>query len=319
MNKLTAFEKRIINNLTQVHDPNVKLGDKIDEIIGLVGESGSPVNAVNAAATLNITGVAKDGNTVSIGDDVYEFMTDAAQTKTAPSNIAVDISGNSAKAAVVLTMDTQPTSGDTITIGGRTYIFVPVGTDTGVGEVSIGADLAGAQDNLVAAINGTVLNPAHTEVTAGAFAANASTITALIGGTAGNSIVSTETFTATTNVFAATTLLGGTDCTAANAATALVAAITAHDTQGVGAVKGTDGAVTLSADVAGTAANAIGLAADMFSAAFAESATTLLGGIDGTVALGTKFMMDESYLYVCPEGNAVSQKNWRRISLGTAY
>lgn len=319
MDKLTTIEKKLLNNITQVHNSEVKLGDKIDEMIGLVGESGTPVNAVNASAALTITGVTKDGNTVSIGDDVYEFMTDAAQTKTTPTNFAVDISASAAKASGVLTMDTQPTSGDTITVGNKTYIFVPVGTDTGVGEVSIGADLAEAQANLVAAINGTTLNPANTLVTAGAFAVNASTITALIGGTVGNTIATTETFTAATNVFAATTLLVGTDCTATNAATALVAAITAKDTQGVGAVKGAAGAITLTADVAGIAANAITLAHTLFSATVANDATTLLGGINGTVAPGTKFLMDASYLYVCLAGNTVSQKNWRRVSLGAAY
>jgi len=314
MNKLTTAEKQLINNLTMVHDPDVKLGDKIDEIISLTGESGTPVNAVNASMILNVTGVVKDGETVSIGTDKYEFMTDAAQTKTVPTNIAVDISASATKATGTLTMDTQPTPGDTVTIGDKTYIFVPVGTDNAEGEVSIGADLAEAQANLVMAIVGN-----NSKVHIADFIENAAVITALIGGTIGNSIPTTETFTAGTNVFAATTLLTGADCSAANAITALVVAITAHDTQGVGATDGDGDTVVLTADVAGESANDILLAETLANGAFEGAAINLAGGIDGTVAVGTKFLMDATYLYVCLAGNTVSQKNWRRIQLGSAY
>lgn len=326
MNKLTTTEKKVLNNMSKVLDVNVKLGDKVDEIIGLVGETGTPVNAVAAVATLNVTGVSIDGETITInnptkvGTDVYEFLADAAQTKTSPTNIAIDITTYTAKATGTLTVDTQPISGDTLTIGTNTYIFVPVGTAKSAGEISIGANLAEAKTNIVAAINGTdTVNLPHPKVTAGAFAVNACTITALIGGTIGNAIATTETFTAGTNIFAAATLGSGTNCTTANTVIAIVNAITASDTQGVGAVSGAGNTVVLTADIAGVVGNDIAVAKVMTNAAFANAAVKLAGGIDGTVASGTKFMMDASYLYTCLNGNTTADKNWRRVAIGAAY
>lgn len=318
MEQLTATEQKFLNNLGVLGNQRIKLGDILAEMITQNGEEGTPVNAVAATGTLTISGVVKDGEKVTIGADVYEFLTDDAQTKTAASNIAVDISEVSTKAAGTLTMDTRPTPGDTLTIGTKTYIFVPVGTDTAEGEVSIGADLAGAQAALVGAINGLDgLNTPHPLVTAAAFAADDCVITAIWGGTAGNAIATTETFTAATNAFAGATLALGTDCPAADAVTALVAAIVASDTQGVGAADGTGDTVVLTADTAGALANSIATTETMANGAFGKA--TLTGGVDGTVASGTKFMMDETYLYVCVDGNTVAENNWRRISLGAAY
>jgi len=318
MEQLTTAEKKLINNLSMVHDPDIKLGDILAAIIGQSAEEGTPVNAVAATGTLTISGVVKDGEKVTIGSDVYEFLTDAAQTKTAPGNIAVNIAASAVKSSGTLTMDTQPTPGDTLTIGTKTYIFVPVGTANADGEISIGANLAAAKLALVAAINGTDdHNVAHPLVTASAFATNDCVITALIGGTLNNTVATTETFTAETNVFAAATLGSGADCSAANAVTALVAAITASDTQGVGAADGAGDTVVLTADTAGTLANGIATTETMANGAFGRA--TLAGGVNGTVATGSKFMMDDTYLYVCLDGNTVSEKNWRRISLGAAY
>lgn len=320
MNELTALELKILNSISQRLNPTVTLGNTLNEIIGCVGETGTPVNAVAATEILTISGVCVDGETLTIGADVYELLADAAQSKTVPTHIAVDIAAKTTNAVGTLTIAAQPTSGDTFTIGNKTYIFVPVGTANAVGEISIGADLAAAQLAIVAAINGTDgVNAPHPAVTAAAFAANACTITALVGGTVGNAIVTTETFTAGTNVFAAATLTTGADCTAANATTLIVAAITASDTQGVGAVKGTGSTVVLTADTAGVVGNAITVSGTMANASFPAGVTKLSGGVDGTVAVGTKFMVDETYLYTCLNGNTKSGKNWRRVSLGSAY
>lgn len=315
MEQLTTTEKLVLNNVSMQRNLDVKLGDVI---FGLIKEGiteGTPVNPVKATATLEVTGVVVDGETVSIGDDVYEFCADEAQTKTAQVNIAVDISANAGKATGTLTMDTQPTSGDTVTIGTKVYTFVPVGTDTADGEVSIGADLAEAKANLVAAINGDdAFNLPHPLVSAAEFVGDDCVITALVGGVAGNAISTTETFTAVTNIFAAVTLGTGTDCTAANAITALVAAITASDTEGVGAVDGAGDTIVLTADVAGIAANEITLAETMTNGAFAGAAVALSGGVDGTDPDGKVLLYDDTYLYVCIDGT-----NWRRISLGNAF
>ena len=322
MNKLTALELKILNGISQRLNPTVKLGTKIDEIIDCVGATGTPVNAVSATATLAVTGISLHGETITInnpavaGVDVYEFLADEAQVKSAPDNIPIDITDVTVKASGTLTVDTRPTAGDTLTIGTKTYIFVPVGTANSAGEISIGADLAGAQAAIVAAINGTDgVNAPHPKVTAAAFAANASVITALIGGTAGNAIATTETFTAATNIFAAATLGSGTNCTAVNTAIAIIAAILAHDTQGVTASAGSGNDVVLSADVAGVIGNAIVASKTMANA----TVTTFTGGVDGTVATGMKIMVDATYMYVCLTGNTKAEKNWRRVSLGSAY
>ena len=195
MNNLSASEKKLLNNLTQVRKPSVLLGDILQGVIDAVGIVGTPRNATPAYNALAISGVVVDGETVTInnpfaeGVDVYEFVTDDAKTKTSPENIAVDISAFSVKASGTLTMDTQPTSGDTITIGDKTFIFVPVGTANSDGEISIGADLAAAKLNLVAAINGADgVNSAVPGVHAANFIDDLCTITALVGGTIGNTI-----------------------------------------------------------------------------------------------------------------------------------
>ena len=320
MNKLNALELRVLNDMSRQHNKSVSLGDKVNEIIGCVGETGTPVNAVAATETLTISGVCVDGETLTIGADVYELVADAAKTKTLPTNIAIDILAKTTQSSVTMTVDTRPTPGDTFTIGSKTYIFVPVGTANAPGEISIGADAAAARLAIVAAINGTDgVNAPHPSVSIAAFAANVARITALVGGTIGDAIVSTETFTAATNVFASATLTAGADCTAANATTAIVAAVTASDTQGVGAIKGTGSTVVLTADTAGVIGNAISISDTMANASFPVDVTKLSGGVDGTVAVGTKFMVDETYLYACLNGNTKAGKNWRRVALGSAY
>lgn len=306
------------------------LGTKISEVITSINRfaadpsaEGTPVNAVNAAKALAVSGVVIAGETVTInnpviaGTNVYEFV---AGNAAAAGNIAVDILASTVKATDNLTVDTQPTSGDTMTIGTKVYTFVPGGTANADGEISVGTSLATAQANIVAAINGTDnVNDPHPSVVAGVFAANASAITAKVGGAAGNSIATTETFTAASNIFSAAALATGADCTAANAITALVAAVTASDTQGVGAADGTGDTVDFTADVAGVSGNAIVIGETMANGAFAGDATALSGGVDGTVGLKGDTFIDATYLYKCVANNTVSGKNWRRISLGSAY
>lgn len=326
MENLTADEFKIFNYATQEIDVTKLIGTKIQEIITALPAPGTPVNAVNATKSLAVSGVVIHGETVTInnpavpGTDVYEFVTDVAKTVASPTNIPVDIGASAVKATDNLTVDTQPTSGDTMTIGTKMYIFVPDGTANADGEISIGTNLATAQVNIVAAVNGTdEVNDPNPLAKAGAFAANVSAITALKGGTAGNDIATTETFTAASNVFSAAKLATGADCTAANAITALVAAFTASDTQGVGAADGTGDTVDITADTAGVIGNNIIIAETMVNGAFAAGATKLSGGINGTIAEEAKLMIDDTYLYVCMGANTIAGKNWRRVSLGDAY
>lgn len=315
MVNLTVQEKKILNNMSKVLDKNVSLGDIIQGLITASCTSGTPVNASAATGTLTLTGVVKDGETVTIGTDVYEFATDAAKSVVV-GNIPVDIAARTTAASVVLTMDTQPTAGDTFTLGTTTYIFVPVGTANAAGEVSIGADLAAAKVNLVAAINGTdEFNDPHALVSAGEFVADACTITALKGGTGGNTIASTETFTTGTNVFATTTLATGADCSAANAILDLVDEITASDTQGVTAVDGTGDTIVITADVAGVAGNDIVTTTTITNGSF--GAGKLSGGVNGTVSVGINFMIDDTNLYICTAENGIDDANWKKITLSS--
>jgi len=328
MENLTASQIRHITHLN-MNSPE-GFGAKIQEMITAINSgyttSGTPVNAANAAKTLAVTGVVIDGETVTInnpaiaGVDVYEFLADTAQTKTTPTNIPVNITASTTKSSIVLTVDTQPTVTDTMTIGTKVYTFVADGTAAVDGEINIGTDLPSAKIAIVAAINGTdAFNPPHPLVTAGVFVVNDCAITALVGGVAGDTIATTETFNAVTNVFGAVTLGSGADCIAANAITALVAAITASDTQGVGAVDGAGDTVDLTADVAGVIGNAIIIGETMTNGAFTAGALLLTGGIDGTVGVAGQGMADATYLYKLVADNTTSGKNWRRISLGTAY
>jgi hypothetical protein len=326
MTNLTAKEINDLNNINNVTNL-MGFGTKFDEVIRNLDNviaSGTPVNAVNATRTLTLTSVVADGETVIInnpavtGSDIYEFLADTEQTKSASTNIAVNITASTTKASGTLTVDTQPTAGDTMTVGIKKYTFVANGAADADGKISVGTDLATAQANIVAAINGTdSVNTAHPLVTAGAFAANASTITALVGGTIGNNIATTETFTAVSNIFGAAALASGANCSAANAITALVAAITASDTQGVGAVDGAGDTIDFTADTAGTVGNAITISETLTNGSV--STGTLSGGVNGTVSNAFEMLVDASYLYIPIAANTISGKNWRRISVGSAY
>lgn len=322
MNDLTATELKVLNNLSRKYNSGVFLGQEVQDLISSLSRAGTPVNAVESTMDLTLTGVVIHGETVSVdnpsisGADVYEFLADVAQVKTLPGNIAVDISADVVKAVVTLTIDTQVTSGATMTIAGVVYTFVPDGTANAAGEISVGTDLATGQAAIVAAINGTDgVNVAHPLVSAGDFAADDSVITVFIGGTAGNAFTVEETFVAATNVFSGATFASGADCTAADAITALVTAVTADDTQGVAGADETGDVISLTADVAGVSGDAIEIAETLANGAFTGAATELAGGVDGTVALAGVIMVDSSYLYYADADNPVSGKNWTRTAL----
>jgi hypothetical protein len=238
----------------------------------------APVLPAAATGTLTVGGAVIHGETATIGSRVYEFVAGAAATG---SNVAVNIAASMAAAQGTLTIDTQPTALNTMTIGTRTYVFVANGTANAEGEISVGTDLATAQAAIVAAINGTdSVNTANSLVTAAAFSGNNCVLTAKIEGTVGNSIVTTENFTAGTNVFDAATLgttTAGTDCSAANAITALVAAITADTSAVVTAVDGAGDTMVVTSKVTGTAGNAYASTDTMANGSWGSA--TLTGGV----------------------------------------
>jgi hypothetical protein len=321
MNKMTAKQISDLNIMNPAAGA-ANLGERLDIS---QAKTGTPVNAVNGTATLVVNSVVVDGDTLTInnpnvsGTDVYEFLADTEQTKTVPTNIAVNITASTTKATVTLTLDTQPTAGQTMTIGTKLYTFVAVGADNADGKISVGADLAACKLNVVAAINGSGFNQAHPLVTAATFSGNTCLLTARVGGTIGNAITTAETMTGGNNAFSAVTFTNGANCSAANAITALVAAITASDTQGVDAVDGAGDTVVLTADTAGVAGNSIAIIEAMINGAFVGNITVLAGGINGTVGYFGEMYIDATYLYTCVADNTISGKNWRRISLGSVY
>lgn len=289
--------------------------------------NGTPVNAVAATGTLTISGVVKNGETITLGGEVYEI--NSAKDKDGvliPSgNIDVDIS----EAATLkyskgtLTVDTTPTAGDTMTVGTKTYTFRSNGTTPlADGDIELGTGetaLADTQAAIVAAINGTDgVNDANTLAWAADFATNASVITAIIGGTSGNSIATTETFTAGTNVFDAATLgttQAGVDATNAEGATAIEAAIDAESA--LFTASKNVGVVTVTYATKGVIGNDVATTETMANGAFGAAVTS--GGVNGTVGEQWETYSDSSYLYYAIADNTIADANWRRIALGSAY
>lgn len=287
-----------------------------DDILTPNIPEGTPTNAAAASIVMTIDGVAIDGETVTIGDEVYEFCADADST-VAGDNIPVDIEEYTVKGSVTLTLDTAPALGDTFTLGTKEFTVVPTASANGDGDVAIGEGLPAFKENVVAAINGTDgHNDPHPFVTCADFEGNNAVITAIAGGTAGN-LDSTATFSTGTNSFSNPTLINGDDCSKANAKTALVAAIDSESAI-VGAAATAGDTLTITAKATGTEGN-VDIDETMAHGAFAGAATKLAGGTEGTPGTKGDMMRDATYLYVCVADNNVTGTNWRRVGLGSAY
>jgi hypothetical protein len=126
----------------------------------------------------------------------YTPVTDASDGK-----VIVRGSGSVAASGVLTSDNTNVSNNDTVTIGSRVYTFkTNLTAPTTANEVHIGADADGSLTNLAAAINGTgtpgtdygSATPVNTQVSSGAVAAHAITVTALVAGTDGNAIATTE-------------------------------------------------------------------------------------------------------------------------------
>lgn len=296
-------------------DNNVK-NPHLRDYLYKTWKPGTPVNGVAAQGTLTLSGVVIDGETITIGNDIYELCADAAQTVSG-SNVAVDITSGTTGSAGTLTMDTNPTATDTVTIGTTVYTWVASGATAG--EINIGVDVAASKLNLVAAINGTDgINAANTFVTAAAFAGDDMVITAIIEGTAGDLIATTETFTAGTNVFDAATLgttVAGVDCTAANADGYIIAAdvgTTYSMAQGAGTT------ITVTAATKGVAGDLIATTETMANGAWGQATLgDTTAGVNGTIGIAGDRYYDASYLYYASSDNTISDANWRRATGAT--
>ena len=251
-------------------------------------------SATKASGTLTLTGVGTDAETVTINGDVYELDTEPGSGHVGVGRIEVDVSGNTTKQAKgTLTIATNVTAGDTMTIDTKLYTFDANGSLSNVnGHIEVGTTVAATRTNIVNAINRTgtpgtgyaAVMTKHTSVSIAAFAGSDAVITANKGGTAGNSIATTETFTAGGNVFDAATLgttQAGVSPPASEVVTALVASIMAAGTAPVSAAPGGGTSVVVTADDAGSQGNSIVTTETMANASW--GAATLTGGA-GTVA-----------------------------------
>lgn len=119
------------------------------------------------------------------------------------------------KATGSLIISAQPSNGDTFTIDSNVYTFQTVLTDVD-GNILIGTDVSATKINIVDSINGNTSNAgiapsttAHPDVESTGFSDTVIAIQALVGGTDGNAIATTSTFTDSSNAFSDITLSGG--------------------------------------------------------------------------------------------------------------
>lgn len=75
----------------------------------------------------------------------------------------------------------------------------------------------------------------------------------------------------------------------------------------------------ITAKVAGIAAHAILTTSVFTSGSNLFSHGHLAAGVDGTIGIHGQPMIDTSYLYYAVADNTVEDKNWRRVSLGSAF
>lgn len=190
-------------------DGNVLIGatasDSLDNLIAAITLGAGSGTTYAAATTLHATVTAA----VGAGDTMV------ATAKTSGTG------GNSIATTTIVTLGSwggatlaSGATAETVTLDARVYTFVNF--LTAANQVAIGANAAATIVNLVAAISagagsgtaygaGTV---AHATVTAADGAGDTIDVTAVSRGTAGNSIVSTETMAS--GSFGAATLAGGT-------------------------------------------------------------------------------------------------------------
>lgn len=198
----------LVQSATPPPVPQLDAGDIFSAASSRLPSSLAPLGVRQFYTFLPGTLAIQDYNQVYIPHDMLVERIDGYYTGANPTGLVQGVAAQG-----TLTMDTNPTNNDTMTVDTKTYTFQDTLTDVD-GNVKIGATLAATQANIVAAFNLTGIAgtdyaasmTAHTTVNMAAFAADNSVLTAKTKGTAGNSIATTETFTAVTNIFDAATL-----------------------------------------------------------------------------------------------------------------
>lgn len=180
---------------TKIAEGTLDAGDLTGQYVADTGEAASNV--------LRVASAVVDGETVTVGSDVFEVDTSNAAHITG-GYIRLDLSvggGNSptarfAEGSILNGNATNVSDGDTVTIGSKVYTAKLV-LDNVDGHYAIGGTADVSSDNLIAAINlaagvGTLYAAATTanaaRVTAQARISHTFIVQALDAGTAGNSI-----------------------------------------------------------------------------------------------------------------------------------
>lgn len=334
---LPSKTKKVLNDISNLRDLDVNLGDLIDEMFDLLPEAvpeGGVNNATTAEALIkhNLSEVIQHGQRVTVnnpnvdGVDVYEFVSTAESTPISEGGIVVNIRSLTQVAEGSVTITEQPVAGDKVSVGftggsANQYTFVPKGTDTAPREIPIGDTLAETQASLVSAINGTdqfeVPDP---YVRASDFETDISTITPLWGGAIGNDVVLQETFTSASNTVSSPT--GGVDCTFSSGISSLISVVDAEDTQGV-IIENDEGVISISATGRGAYGNEIMVGATRvgigpgtpasnikFVDEDLDSVATLYGGSDATTTRGPKIFLGEDTIYYTANKHEANEANW---------
>lgn len=251
------------------------VSDSLDQTYFVLQDTAGPVvfwidtddsgSTISAAATAAATG----GRSVEI-TTVTTDMTNSQVAGVVATAINADAQFSASAASEVVTI-TNAEDGDfgagADGDSGFTFAVTTAGVD------------ASGQDEIVAAINGTDgYNTANDEVTCAAFVDNDAVLTAIYTGTQGDSIVTTETFTAAASVFDAATLgttTAGVDVSASDAGDAIDTAVAA-DTNSQVTSSNSAGTVTFTANENGAFYNAYTTTELMANGAFGGA--TMSGG-----------------------------------------
>jgi hypothetical protein len=341
--KTQATVKLSLSGVSKEED-TFTIGEEIYELDydGNVTGDNIPVDLSGAASAdyadgiLTLTGNVTDGELVVINDITFELDTNNSITE---GHIAVNIAGNVDKqsAAIALASVIEAEVGNLfnaeaainiadwdVTVTSKikgTHMNVATSTTCnngswGSGTLTGGVD-ASAADTAAEIISVFNAQTAY-DITASADGATNIDFDADIAGdqdgSVGNSIISSEDLT--NGSFSAATLTGGSDCTEAEAAAALISTIDA-ESEIVDASDGGANDVTVTAKVKSEDGNTISLAETMANGSWGGVALT--GGADGTIGTGGQLIRTSDYLYLAIDDNTINDDNWRRMSLGTVY
>lgn len=196
----------------------------IDNLIAAINGGSGAGTLYGSQTEINLDVVASDGagTTMLATAKLNGTAGNAIATTETMANgswgAATLAGGTTGKATGTLTLTGNAVNNETVTVGAVTYTWKTALTGA-ANEVFVGALATNSIDNLIAAINGaagegttygtgTVYNPSATAV---AGAGDTMDVTARAGGSAGNTIVTTETMT--NGSWGAATLAGGANAT----------------------------------------------------------------------------------------------------------